>query len=177
MLGRPPTYAELQFRLGPGATIGVPKAKANPRTKLGSELTCSSELSPVLLPILYELEGLVAAYCGDDELAVFTVRVEPGVVDFAPKKFDIDRVIIKEPLLNTMCQLGALDYVTPRLKRRGLDLTDQTRNQRLAAEGSITDALATSDLSSASDLNAIELVYHQLPIYWAHLLSRFRTGD
>ena len=62
-----------------------------------------------------------------------------------------------------------------RLRRFGIDLSSQERNKNLARIGSLTKALATLDLSSASDMISIELVYHLLPIEWVFFLKYFRT--
>jgi len=63
-----------------------------------------------------------------------------------------------------------------RLKRFGVDIHDQTRNQELARLGSITGALATLDLSSASDSVSIGLVEHLLGPEWFDLLMAARSG-
>jgi len=78
--------------------------------------------------------------------------------------------------LNGMFQLGIGSYMAARLKRFGVDITDQSRNQKLARLGSIEGGLATLDLSSASDCISIGLVEHLLPHDWSAFLSRFRTG-
>jgi hypothetical protein len=80
-------------------------------------------------------------------------------------------------MLNGMVQLAIGDHISNCLGRSGIDLRDQTLNQRLAREGSITGALATLDLSSASDSISTELVFDLLPIDWAILLSNYRTGS
>jgi len=58
-----------------------------------------------------------------------------------------------------------------RLKRQGIDLTDQTIQQRRAREGSLHGGFATIDLSSASDTIARQLVRFLLPSEWYSLLS------
>lgn len=109
--------------------------------------------------------------------ATVDCEVHPGILSFVPKNAKTDRAIVVEPWLNSVCQLGAGDLIASKLKRWGIDITDQTVNQRLAREGSITGALATLDLSSASDSISIRLVEHLLPPDWYALLSKFRTGD
>jgi len=62
-----------------------------------------------------------------------------------------------------------------------LDTRDQTPNQRLAREGSLTGALATLDLSEASDRVSNQLVRTMLEDYphlhWAVDASRSRKAD
>jgi hypothetical protein len=97
-------------------------------------------------------------------------------VAFVPKTAKTDRSIAIEPVLNSMLQLGIGDYMADRLKRVGCDITDQSRNQQLARVGSLTGALATLDLSSASDTVSVELVRSLLSPEWFDLLSYFRTS-
>lgn len=55
------------------------------------------------------------------------------------------------------------------------DTRDQSKNQTLAWEGSLSGALATLDLSSASDLLSYELVRYLLPTEWFAMLALCRT--
>lgn len=111
-----------------------------------------------------------------EESAPVEVSIHPGKLEFVPKSAKTDRAIIVEPWLNQLGQLAYGDYIARRLKRFGVDLSDQERNKLLAREGSITGALATLDLSSASDSISTGLVEHLLPEPWFELLSRLRTG-
>lgn len=91
------------------------------------------------------------------------------------KNAKTDRSIAIEPTGNIFLQLAIGGYMRRKLKRYGVDLDDQSRNQRLALEGSITGLLATVDLSAASDTVSTELVYELLPIEWAMLLDSLRS--
>lgn len=102
------------------------------------------------------------------------VQLMDEELSFALKNAKTHRTVSKPPPLNSLVQNGYGDYMSARLKRFGLDLKDQSLNQRLAREGSLTGALATLDLRSASDTIAIELVYHLLPVDWANALSACR---
>jgi len=73
------------------------------------------------------------------------------------------RTITVEPLLNQFIQQGLNTALRDsiercRVLRNCLALTDQSKNQHLAMEGSIHDNWATIDLKSASDLLSIKLV-------------------
>jgi hypothetical protein len=105
------------------------------------------------------------------------IPIHNGEIAFVPKSAKELRSIMVEPSLNTMCQAGIGDYMADRLRSCGVDIRDQSRNQRLARKGSITGELATVDLSSASDSIATELVYDLLGLDWASFLSHFRTGS
>jgi len=70
--------------------------------------------------------------------------------------------------------LGFGALLRRQLKRFGVDLDDQTRNQKLAGSALVT-GLATIDLSSASDTVCRELVWLLLPFEWASLLDLARS--
>jgi len=173
-LGDLPSIAELKFRFGPGASTDIKKRDACAREKLSNRLTCSEDLLPVLKSVLEEVPAWVGL-SDDLEQVTVPVTIVPGRLSFVPKSAKTDRGIVVEPLLNSFVQLGIGDYIATRLKRVGVDLSDQSLNQRLAREGSLTGALATLDLSSASDTISTELVYHLLPIDWSTFLDRCRT--
>jgi len=104
-----------------------------------------------------------------------TPIVVPGNVMFTvPKKTDIDRVACKEPDLNMFIQKGIGRHIRAGLRRVGIDLNDQSVNQRLARKGSIDGSLATMDLSSASDSVSSGLVAELLPCTWFTLLDASR---
>lgn len=180
ILGDVPSLEDLHPRFGPGATVDLKKAQACPRNKLGSRFACSSELLPIVSLLLAEMPGWVegrhgAMFAWPDAPAVVT---QLGVVEFVPKSWKTDRAIVKEPLLNTMFQLGVGDYIAARLSKWGCDLeTGANQNRDAARRGSQTGALATLDLSSASDTVAQALVLDLLPIDWVLFLRNFRTGS
>lgn len=65
--------------------------------------------------------------------------------------------------MNMYLQRGAGLFIRNRLRTVGIDLNDQTRNNRLAQLGSLDGSLATIDLSSASDSISDRLVWDLLP--------------
>jgi len=73
------------------------------------------------------------------------------------------RTITVEPMLNQFVQQGLNTLLRDYISRCGvlsncLALTDQSKNQQLALEGSRTGKWATIDLKSASDLLSVKLV-------------------
>jgi hypothetical protein len=102
--------------------------------------------------------------------------VTPGKLNFVPKTYKTHRPIVVEPLLNGLAQKGIGKFLKERAMRFGLNLRDQTINKSLAFEGSMTNNLATIDLSSASDCISISVVFDLLPLPWAEFLSTYRTG-
>jgi hypothetical protein len=117
-----------------------------------------------------EIEGFWPIICESD------FALTPGnKVAFVPKTTVTHRSIAIEPLMNIYAQLGLGSVMRRKLKRVGIDLDDQTPNQRAAKVGSITDSLATIDLSSASDTVAKELVRLLLPQGWFDVLDLTRS--
>lgn len=108
-------------------------------------------------------------------------HVDHNVLFTVPKNSEIDRVACKEPEINMYLQKSVGDFFRHRLKRSGIDLNDQTRNQRLARLGSYRNGqpasrrLSTLDLSSASDTVSTELVRKLLPPGWFSLLDAIRV--
>lgn len=178
MLGDVPSLGDLKFRFGPGATTQVQKRMASPAIKLGETFACSEDMLPIVSDFLSEFPTWVDYHAVSSSSESWTVPLEihPGRLRFVPKSYKTDRSIVVEPMLNSFAQLGICDYLSDRFRRFGLDLTDQSANQRAALEGSLTGALATLDLSSASDTLAYNLVLDLFPIDWFVLLSQFRSG-
>ncbi|DAD50750.1 TPA_asm: RNA-directed RNA polymerase [ssRNA phage SRR6960803_8] len=90
-----------------------------------------------------------------------------------PKDARSDRSICAEPTANIFLQKAVGSFFRSRLKKVGVDLDDQTLNQKLAAQAYVKN-LATIDLSSASDSVAIEVVRALLPLEWLNLLEILR---
>jgi hypothetical protein len=181
-LGDVPSLSEMELRFGPGATTSVKRRKACDREKLSQVPSCSADLLPLVPAILSQLPGYTGLHTvdsyvdGEFEVDLVNVELHDAVLDFAPKNAKTYRTICKQPTLNMMYQLGLGDQMANRLLGVGQDIRDQARNQRLAREGSLTGALATLDLSAASDSISIELVAHLLPIEWYSALSLGRTS-
>lgn len=91
-----------------------------------------------------------------------------------PKKTDIDRVACKEPSANLYLQRGAGNHIRSRLRRFGIDLNDQTINQRMA-KAAVQTGHATVDLSAASDSISRQLVAECLPPDWFCFLNAIRV--
>jgi hypothetical protein len=107
--------------------------------------------------------------------------VQGNVLFTVPKTAEIDRCACKEPDLNMYIQRGLGLYLRRCLRKVGIDLRDQTKNQDLAYKGSLPkghpDArnLATLDLSSASDTLSESLVQRLLPLEWFWALDSVRS--
>lgn len=181
VLGPVPALNELALMFGPGATTSVPKIKSCSRTKLSTVPSCSANMINVLPSLVRTLPAwfgnqVSSFYVEGDELVEqASVEIHHGKLAFVPKNCKTFRSVMTEPTLNAMLQAGYGRHIKKRLLAVGQDLSDQSRNQRLARSGSLTGELATLDLSSASDTIAKSLVEHLLPYDWYVALSECRT--
>jgi hypothetical protein len=96
---------------------------------------------------------------------------------FVLKTAKILRVIAVEPLGNSVVQKGADLELRLFLKRIGIDLSDQTRNQEFARIGSLASSreIATIDLVSASDTKATQMIRCLFPPAWFEFLNSIRS--
>lgn len=118
--------------------------------------------------------NLTIAMLENDRDAAY--NVVPGNICFTvPKKDDINRAACKEPDFNMYLQKGVGDYIRRKLRRDGINLNDQSVNQRLARQGSVDGSLATLDLSAASDSITWKLVMELLPHEWFTHLDNIRS--
>jgi hypothetical protein len=108
------------------------------------------------------------------------LKVVPGNrITFVPKNGRIDRSIAIEPCMNLYLQLGIDGFIRRRLKRWGVDLDDQRKNQELARVGSLDwdgpESFVTLDLAAASDTISVEVCRLLLPPQWFNHLMRLRS--
>lgn len=124
---------------------------------------------------VYQREMQIVSCC--------TEIVDSDHVTFVPKDAKTDRPIAISGSLNMYLQLGVKDYMERALKTKGIDLTDQTRNQRYALLGSQFSTGAyqdnpkqysTIDLASASDTVSVEIVRTLLDPMWFAFLCDLR---
>jgi hypothetical protein len=177
ILGACPTIDSLDLSFGPGATTSTKSPVACVKTKLSSSLECSMNLIPLVGHLLEDLATITYSHsvAETDETVTVPVNIVPGKLAFVPKTCKTDRSIVVEPVLNGLIQKGIGTYMKGRLERAGVDLRDQTRNQRLAGRASVDGTLCTIDLSSASDTISRNLVWSLLPYEWACLLDMCRS--
>jgi hypothetical protein len=191
VLGSVPTFEQLMISFGPGATTNVKGRFASPRAKLNARLACSRDMLPVVGSLLAEAPLWVWHQLGlrvgdweklersDKDLLMYpSVEIHPGKLSYVSKDARSMRPIVVEPILNGFAQRAVGGYIKERMERlASQDLTDQTRNQSLALQGSIDGSLATLDLSSASDTVSWSVVRLLLPESWFDFLAELRTGD
>lgn len=125
-------------------------------------------------PLNAETRGVNRSIWADFQRGEELCLVDSNILFTVPKKTDIDRCACKEPDVNMYLQKGAGRFIRNALRREGINLNDQSRNQSLARIGSRDGSLATLDLSSASDSVCFELVYQALPVLWFSYLNDIR---
>jgi len=179
ILGELPPLDDVDFCFGPGANTNVKSSLSCPRAKLGAQLTCSTNMVPLVSDLLYEAPEWVQHHSSSesDDFWKVEVAISPGKLVFVPKNALTDRSIVVEPVLNSFFQKGFGTYLKDRLLRSGVNLFDQSRNQSLAERASVDDSLSTIDLSMASDCLCRQLVFSLLPPPWSEMLDALRTSE
>lgn len=111
------------------------------------------------------------------ELGSVTTIVAGNKLATVPKNAKTDRVIAIEPDWNMFFQRGIGGLLRARLKRVGVDLDTQAKNQNLAHQGSVYGRLATVDLSAASDSISLGICELLLPPDWLSAILRTRSSE
>jgi hypothetical protein len=173
--------AEQHFGFGPGASVHLSRRKGDAYFKYGDSHPTTTKAALDLglvavkrVPAWYSFltsETILDNPEGEDLFGV----VPGNKVVTVPKSALTDRVIAIEPSLNMFLQKGIGGIIRGRLKRVSIDLDDQSRNQSLAAIGSLDNSLATIDLSSASDSVSLELVRYLMPSDWVSAIEQTRS--
>jgi hypothetical protein len=158
---------------GPGASTLIRRRDASPAKKFQCETGITRDLYD-LIPF-ETLEVCYPAWSRILRSNAFPTYEIGNKVITVPKDASTDRVIAVEPGINLWFQSSIGDMVGKRLRRRGIDLRWQSKNQNLSKEGSKTNFLATIDLSSASDSISSAVVEAILPPRWYHLMDACRS--
>lgn len=166
----PPSLDEIRPRFGPGANTQVPKRHASLWRKLHKVPACSREAAGEAS----ELLNSFTTYAADGESV--KLEIVPGKLAFVPKNAKTKRITVTEPTLNGVWQLGLGDYMARVLRRVGIDIRDQSANQRAALYGSISNVSATIDMKSASDTIATGLIDHLWSDAWSQCFRLLRTS-
>lgn len=178
---------------GPGASVGVTGNATNFARKLRASWTVTpgaymlsfgsvmkhAQIREILFP---NPGGFTASpFDYDPVKGPFSKKVSVvayNKIAFVPKTAKTYRSIAVEPLLNGLVQKGVDNVMRLRLKRIGIDLSDQDLNSEMARLGSLKDdedSFVTIDLSSASDSISIEIVREILPPEWFSFLNSIRS--
>lgn len=180
ILGRwRPSYL-LDGGFGPGVTSSCRGSKTGISEKFSSELDATRDALKYLKPLIGCTPLWSKALANVEPFGPdFSVLIQPTIVDadritFVPKNAKTNRTITVAATLNMFLQKAVGDVIRRRLKRCGVDLNSQVRNQILARAASVTGRSATVDLSSASDTVSRELVWDLLPYEWSRVMDDIR---
>lgn len=178
---------------GPGASLGVHGNATNLGRKLLAQswTVSSSAYSYAYIALMNHAqfrEVLIPEHAGftsgeadyTTEKRVFAERVSftnHNNITFVPKTVKTLRSIAVEPLLNGYLQKGIDQVLRDRLRRIGVNLSDQDPNRQFSRLGSFDedDAFVTIDLSSASDSISTGLCQRLLPPEWFAFLNACRS--
>lgn len=176
ILGSVPSPESLNFGFGPGSSSSCGGDTTSSYEKLQSTIETTINCLP-LLPILGQYPAWLDSQPSSQTAhgLPYACLIPGSKLIFVPKSAKTDRSICIEPHLNGFIQKGIGDYIRGRLQKIGVDLSDQSKNAKLAREGSISGLLSTIDLSAASDSIAYNLVMDLLPIDWFILLDACRS--
>jgi hypothetical protein len=157
------------MRLTGGATQDRSRARSMPFLKVSGLLKAPRAALPYIGRVLLDW-GINLS----DLKFTSTSRNEIGLV---PKNWKTHRTIAKEPTHALPFQLALDSFLKRKLRKWGIDLSTQEKNQELARQGSIDGSLATIDLRMASDLICYNLVAWFLPSDWFAVFDAFRSSS
>lgn len=188
-------------RWGPGATYAVKRRQARFDVKHGLpviDVTAGAlkymrsliESDPAWLRAILSASRHLKPFVGPEKDTEVEVEVA-GPLCLLPSCFSVvsgnrivtakkdarkDRTIAIEPSGNSYLQQGVGRYIRKRLKQFGVNLDDQTLQQRRARDA-WSSGLATLDLASASDTISAGLVAELLPLEWWLYLDDLRSHE
>lgn len=178
LIGEYPCPAALNCGFSGGASTSRKRTESQPASKYLGRVHITGPAIPWFDMVLSAMPGYEQYANGTFyEGHLIPVRVPSNVLFTVPKNTEIDRVAAKEPDLNMFLQRGIGNHIRRALMKVGINLNDQTINQRLARQGSFDGSLATIDLSSASDSVTITLCEKILPPAWFSFLMDVRSPE
>jgi len=166
---------------GPGVTSSVKGDHVSVYNKIQGNLDATADLAACGFTSIVESIPSWAAFHrsanpeSNESDNVKATIVRGNAVTFVPKNAKTDRPIAVEPHLNALLQKGIGSQLRSSLRKLGINLNSQKRNQDLARIGSKFGTLATIDLKSASDTVAQSIVERLLPPIWMRLLNCARS--
>lgn len=159
---------DIQFKHGPGAVFEGYKANQKWNALLNSVKNAEFDLdsygyADFSVPLTELSERTIVTQSSDQVYLEGSASRRTARLVTVPKNSTSRRTITVEPMVNQFVQQGLNIVLRDHISRCSvlsncLALTDQTKNQQLALEGSLTGKWATIDLKSASDLLSVKLV-------------------
>lgn len=148
------------WRFGPGATVTLASQDAVVYRKLrGRPAVTRSCLKFAKHLVKLNPVGFAGIECDAEGNPLFEI-VEYDRYQSVPKNAKTDRSIGIPPDMNVACQLALGRELRRLMYRSGINLNDQSINQRWAQFGSENGTVATVDLANASGSITIPLVWH-----------------
>jgi hypothetical protein len=131
-------------------------------------------------PVTYFFQSYEHAKAHSDENAFLSVEPTSRVT-LVPKDARGPRIICMEPHERMFIQQGLMHKIYEHIEcyspfKGRINFTDQTINQRLAYESSITRKYATIDMKDASDLVSWELIKRLVSPEWYEVLEATRSS-
>lgn len=170
-IGAVPTFPDNGGFSG-GASTSRKRTESAPALKFTGQAHITARASGLIESTTETISPVWADLVNPDE---YLVPHESNTLFTVPKNTTIDRCACKEPDINMFLQKGLGNQIRRALRRVGVNLNDQSVNQRLARKGSADGSLATLDLSSASDSVTWEFVFQVMPLAWFTLLDSTRS--
>ena len=152
-------------KVTPGATAHTARRYSLPQNKMRMQLYSTRKAAP-FLRALYAKFGFRQPRIK----TTFSNRVE-----LVPKNWKTDRTIACEPEGNLPLQLAFDVYAKRRLRRFGINLRDQSANQKRSKHASIYNDYVTVDFSKASDTISFNTVALLFEADWFSYLDKVRT--
>lgn len=152
-------------RITAGATATKSRRESLPPLRVSKRLHCTHSA----LPYLDSLSRFFG-YGGLKPVLLSTNRIE-----FVPKNFETHRTIACEAEGNSCLQLAFDAFAKRRLRRIGVNLSNQVLNQEEARLASMDGRKATVDMKTASDTEAYNCVAWLFPKPWFDFLRAVRA--
>lgn len=197
VIGDQPDHSKISelVGFGPGTSVGITGNRTSDARKILADTWSVTPGASTYAPFYLWADAHVrecvlldqSRACYSHDFYLFKERVcarlqlvDYNKISFVEKDCDEYRTIAIEPLINGYIQKGIDQFFRLCLKRIGINLDDQTRNQVLAHLGSLgisSDPFVTIDLSSASDSVCIYLCKLLLPPAWFDFLNSVRSRN
>lgn len=123
------------------------------------------------------VDSTVGIHTGDEECKL----PESARIAFVPKDTKGPRTICCEPAIHQAVKLGLMDLLVDKISAsrngRHMPFSDQTIMRELALQGSLTQCIATMDLSKASDTVTMWHIEQLFPDSWVDALRCIRSNN
>jgi hypothetical protein len=169
---------------GPGVSTLLKGEHVSAYNKFQSETGITRDLYSLVAPWFKTAYPLCASHLQSKSVKVPYLPREDvdgfsfergNVIVTVPKNSKTDRVIAVEPGWNLWFQKSIGTMIRRRLRRFGVNLNSQDKNQQFAHEGAFDGHLATVDFSSASDSISCAVVEELIPPRWYQLMNLTRS--